>query len=584
MLLKKIFSSNWKQYKRIWSFFGNKHLKWMLLGIFCTVIAASMEGYTITLVKNIVDNAFIEKNMQSVYLVGLQIILAFTIKGIFNYSKDLSMSKAGIEANFVIQKKVYKHALYMDINKFYDDGTGKILNYFFVQSSAVLNLLTSNLSSFVQSFVTLLVALFLMVWYAPQMCLILIFLGPAIILPMFFIMKKIRKSVSNVYTTGNKLAEHLIQSFQGIKTIQSFNSQNFELNRFKKVLNDYFASNYKVVQATSIQSPVLEFMISIGLCFALIMGGYFIVQGNLSTGGFTAFLLALTSAYKPAKSLAGVGNTIQQGLIAAEIIFEFLDSVSDIKEKKNAKVLNDNNMFIEYKDITFAYNGKEPVLKNVSLSVPSGKMCALVGASGGGKTTLFNLLERFYEPQTGSILINGIDVRDYTLESLRNNISEVSQDVFLFNSSIYDNIKYNIESATKEDVEKAAKVANAHDFIMGLPNGYDTFVGENGVMLSGGQKQRIAIARAILKNSPILLLDEATSALDTESERFIQSAIKKISKGKTTFVIAHRLSTIFDADIIYVIGDGKIIESGSHEELVKLNGYYKKLLDSQVSK
>ena len=262
-------------------------------------------------------------------------------------------------------------------------------------------------------------------------------------------------------------------------------------------------------------------------------------------------------------------------------MFEFLDSEPDIKDAPDARELNAKSLSVGFKDVSFAYNPNEPVLKNINLNVPAGKVCALVGPSGGGKTTLFNLLERFYEPQIGKVMINKVDIKKYTLKSLRENIAEVSQAVFLFNGTIADNIKYGRPDATDDDVVAAARAANAHDFIMEFPKGYDTPVGEGGGLLSGGQKQRIAIARAILKDAPILLLDEATSALDTQSEKLIQAALGDLMRGRTTFVIAHRLSTILDADIICVIKDGQIIEQGTDEELCALDGEYKKLRDIQ---
>jgi subfamily B ATP-binding cassette protein MsbA len=322
-------------------------------------------------------------------------------------------------------------------------------------------------------------------------------------------------------------------------------------------------------------------MISIGLAMALIVGGHFIVTGAISTGDFTAFLLALTAAYKPAKNITGTGNTVQHGLLAAEVLFNFLDSKPDVMDSPSAAPLSAKKMSIEFDNVSFAYNPNEQILHDISLSVPAGCVCALVGPSGGGKTTMFNLIERFYEPQSGCIEINGRDIKKYTLKSLRKNIAEVSQDVFLFNGTIADNIKYGAPNATQKQIQAAAMAANAHDFISEFPNGYNTSVGERGSLLSGGQKQRVAIARAILKDAPILLLDEATSALDTQSEKLIQAALTDLMKGRTTFVIAHRLSTILDADIICVVKDGKIIESGTDAELVALNGEYKKLRDIQ---
>ena len=469
----------------------------------------------------------------------------------------------------------------MNIAKFYGDGVGKHLNYFSVQAGAVLNLVTGTLVNTVQQIATLMMTLGLMVYYAPQLCAVLIFLVPAIMIPMVLIMRKRRKLSRESFGIANDVSQHLNQTLQGMKTIQAFANEETESKKFADVLNASMVNSYKGTQVFALQSPLLELMISIGLCLALIAGGHFIVTGAITTGDFTAFLLALTAAYKPARSITSTSNTVQHGLLAAEVLFDFLDSKPDIQDLPDAKDLKPGKLSVKFSHVSFSYVPDEPVLKDINLNVPAGKVCALVGPSGGGKTTMFNLIERFYEPQKGKIEINRTDIRKFTLQSLRENIAEVSQDVFLFNGTIEENIKYGAPNATHEQVEAAARAANAHDFIMNFPHKYQSTVGEGGALLSGGQKQRIAIARAILKDSPILLLDEATSALDTQSEKLIQAALKDLMRGRTTFVIAHRLSTILDADIICVIKDGHIVEQGTDAELVALGGEYKKLRDIQ---
>lgn len=573
----------WSLYGRVWREIGRPYWKWLAAGMLATIGAAGAEAYTITLVQQVVDKAFIEKSMQSIYMIGLQIIAAFGFKGAFNYAKDLIMAKAGLLASARLQTRIYNHMVRMNIAKFYGDGIGKNLNYFQVQSNAVLTLVTSTVVGFIQQIATLIMTLSLMIYYAPQMCAVLLFLVPAIMIPMVLIMRKKRKLSRESFNIANNVSQHLNQTLHGIKTIQSFATEETETKKFVKVLDTYMCNSYKSTQAFSLQSPLLELMISIGLCLALIIGGHFIISGAISTGDFTAFLLALTAAYKPAKSITGTGNTVQHGLLAAEVLFNFLDSKPEIEDSKDAIELAHAPMVVKFSNVSFAYVPEEPVLKDINLEVPAGKVCALVGPSGGGKTTMFNLLERFYDPQKGKILINGADIKKFTLKSLRRNIAEVSQDVFLFNGTIEDNIKYGAPEATFEEVQAAAKIANAHDFIQSFPKKYKTNVGEGGALLSGGQKQRIAIARAVLKKSSILLLDEATSALDTQSEKLIQASLKTLMKGKTTFVIAHRLSTILDADIICVIKDGKIIEQGTDEELIAQQGEYKKLRDIQFT-
>ena len=571
----------WSLYWRVWREIGVPQLKWLIAGIIATIFAASAEAYTITLVQQVVDKAFIEKSMAAIYFLGMQIIIAYAVKGIFTYSKSLIMSKGGLIAYARLEKRIYNHMIHMNLSRFYGDGFGKNLNYFTVQASAVLSLVTSAVVKFVQNAATLVMTVALMIYYAPQMCVVLLFLVPALLLPMALIMRRKRKLSRRGFKIANEVSQCLNQTLRGIKTIQSFATEERELKNFSTVLDKSNTNSYKNTQAGAMRSPLMEFMISIGLCIAMIMGGHFITSGAITTGDFTAFLLALTAAYKPAKSITGTGESMQHGILAAEILFDFLDSKPDIRDSKNARDLTSKSLSVDFDHVSFEYNTGEPVLKDINFHVPAGTVCALVGESGGGKTTMFNLLQRFYDPQSGKIAINRSDIKNYTLKSLRQSISEVSQDVFLFNDTIEANIKYGRPDATHEEVIAAARAANAHDFIMEFPDGYNSPVGEGGGLLSGGQKQRVAIARAILKNAPILLLDEATSALDTQSEKLIQAALADLMKGRTTFVIAHRLSTILDADMICVIKDGQIVEQGTDAELCALDGEYKKLRDIQ---
>ena len=571
----------WSLYGRVWREIGQPYWKWLVFGIIFTVLAAGAEAYTITLVQQVVDKAFIEKSMTAIYWLGIQVIVAFGAKGVFTYAKALIISKAGLLASARLQNKIFSHLTQMNISRFYGDGIGKSLNYFTVQSTAVLNLVTNNVIKVVQNVATLVMTLALMVYYAHQMCLVLLFLTPAIMIPMVLIMRKRRKLSRQSFGIANNVTQQINQTLQGIKTVQAFNAQEREQQNFARVMNDSITNAYKSTQVNALRSPLMEFMISIGLCIAMSMGGHFIASGAITTGDFTAFLLALTAAYKPAKSITSTGDSIQHGLLAAEILFDFLDSKPGIIDARDAKDIKSKKLSVAFSNVSFGYNPDETILKNINLKVPSGKVCALVGPSGGGKTTMFNLLLRFYDAQSGKITINNTDIKKYTLKSLRNSIAEVSQSVFLFNGTIEDNIKYGNPNATHAMVVSAARAANADEFINEFPDGYDTSVGEGGALLSGGQKQRIAIARAILKDAPILLLDEATSALDTHSEKIIQSTLNDLMRGRTTFVIAHRLSTILDADMICVIKDGEIVEMGTDDELYKLNGEYRKLRDIQ---
>lgn len=575
----------WSLYGRVWREIGRANWKWLLAGVICTTIAAAAEGFSITLVKKVIDQGFIEKNMESLFVIGLQIIAAFGAKGLFTFMKTLAMTHAGLMGATTLRRKLYRHMLKQPMGYFSKTHTGDLINYFTGMASAVLSLVTDTVIKIVHNTATIIMMVGLMVWYAPQMTAVLLFLVPAVVVPLTIITRKRRKIARNTFGADASSITQISQSIEGVKTIQAFCTEDKEQQNMNAIEDRRVSLGMRQATLSGMQSPILEAMISVGLFMALMSGGYFIANGSISTGDFAAFLLALTAAYQPAKSLTNVNGGIQTGLIAAESLFEFLDTKPELTDAPDAVDLQKASMNVSLEHVSFGYDRADgEILRNVTLDVPAGKTCALVGPSGGGKTTIFNLLQRFYDTWGGAVKINGRDIRSYTLHSLRNNIATVSQDVFLFAGTIADNIKYGCPNATMAQVKAAARAANAHDFIMTFPNGYEQNVGERGSALSGGQKQRIAIARAILKDAPILLLDEATSALDTESEKLIQQALKELMRGRTTFVIAHRLTTILDADIICVVKCGQIVERGTDAELSARDGEYKKLKDIQFRK
>jgi len=574
---------DWKLFRRVWREIGRPYWPFLLLGIIFTVIAASAEGWAVTITKRVIDNGLTSTgNMMFLYLLGGQLIAAFVLKGLFNYIKALIMTRAGLKSVTRLQKRIFAHALKINVSEIQKNGVGKYMNFFSIQAGAVQNMVTGLVVEVTQNLSSLIIMIGLMIYFAPQLVLMLLLLIPIIIIPVKIIRAKKAKLTRQTFSIANSSTQRLNQVLAGIKTIQSFGTEKFETEKFGRILQDIVKNQYSHAVIGQLRVPLIETVIAIGLAMMLVVGGYFVTSGAITTGDFAAFMLAFFAANKPARSISGTSEQIQHGLIAAETLFEFLDSQPLITNSQNAIELLGNKMKVEFENVSFAYNDADgDILHDINLNVDSGQVCAFVGPSGGGKTTAFNLMERFYDPRLGRIIINGKNIKDYTLESLRKNISEVSQDVFLFNGTILENIKYGTEDATEVAIIRAAKIANAHDFIENLPEKYNTLVGERGSMLSGGQKQRIAIARAVLKNAPILLLDEATSALDTESEKQIQSALSELMIGRTVFVIAHRLSTILDADIICVIKNGRIIESGTDAELMAMNGEYKKLRDIQ---
>ena len=572
----------WSLYIRVWKEFGLPYWKLLVLAVICTTLATSAEGYAITLVQKIIDKGFIEKNMAYLYMIGLQLIGAYVIKSIFSYTKTISIARVGFLGACNLRKRLFKHMVYLSQDFFQGVQTGPIMNGFTGLASMMLGMVTTSVMGMIQNIVSLVIMVGLMFWYAPQITATLFILGPAIAAVVTIIARRRRAVARKRFMYDAASMSQITEDILGIKTIQAFGTEEYEYKKICRIEDNRVKVGMGSANLTGIQSPLLEVMISVGLCGALIVGGHFITEGDLTTGDFTAFLLAMTAAYKPVKGLTNVSGGIQEGLVAAESLFKMFDYKQVIVDAPNAIALRRGPMQVSFNDVHFSYNPHEAdVIRGLSLDVKPGQICAFVGKSGGGKSTMFNLLLRFFDPQNGSIKINGVDIRRYTLKTLRGSMALVSQDVFLFDDTIYENIKYGMPDATREQVIMAAEASEAAEFINTFPEKYEMRVGERGMLLSGGQKQRIAIARAILRDSPILLLDEATSALDSNSEALIQKALKKLMKGRTVFVIAHRLSTVLDSDIICYIKNGVITEKGTDEELVALNGDYKKLRDLQ---
>lgn len=547
----------------------------------CTIIAAGGTAYLPFVIKDMVDQVLSEKNTTMLNWIVLSIVVVFVIRGIAYYGQSYLMNYVGQRVIIDIRKAVFEKLQRLSMSFYDKHKTGTIMSYVTNDVSALQSAMVDNVVEMITETVILVASIVMMIYLDWKLFLVTFATFPVVLFFIDSFGKRIRKSGSRIQEAAADITSVLQEVASSPRVIKSFVREGYEVERFDKENMNNFRANMKYAQLSSTLTPTIEFVAAIGVSIILWYGGNSVINGSITAGSLVAFLTYAVNISNPIKRLSRVIGNIQRALAAAQRVFDVLDLPEDIKNAPDAKLLPKVKGDVRFNDVSFAYNENEEVLSHVSFEVKPGEMIAFVGPSGAGKSTVASLLPRFYDVTNGSITIDGEDIRKVTLNSLREQVGIVPQETVLFNGSVYDNILYGRLDATREEVEAAAKAANAHDFIMQLPNGYETMLGDRGMNISGGQRQRISIARAILKNPQILILDEATSALDTESERVVQEALDRLMVGRTSFVIAHRLSTIKNADKIMVLEKGQLIEQGNHDELMAMDGLYAHLYKIQ---
>lgn len=547
----------------------------------CTIIAAGGTAYLPFVIKDMVDQVLSEKNTTMLNWIVLSIIVVFVIRGIAYYGQSYLMNYVGQRVIIDIRKAVFEKLQRLSMSFYDKHKTGTIMSYVTNDVSALQSAMVDNVVEMITETVILVASIVMMIYLDWKLFLVTFATFPVVLFFIDSFGKRIRKSGSRIQEAAADITSVLQEVASSPRIIKSFVREGYEVDRFDKENMNNFRANMKYAQLSSTLTPTIEFVAAVGVSIILWYGGNSVINGSITAGSLVAFLTYAVNISNPIKRLSRVIGNIQKALAAAQRVFDVLDLPEDIKNAPDAKALPKVKGDVRFNDVSFAYNENEEVLSHVSFEVKPGEMVAFVGPSGAGKSTVASLLPRFYDAINGSITIDGQDIRKVTLDSLREQVGIVPQETVLFNGSVYDNILYGRLDATREEVEAAAKAANAHDFIMQLPDGYETMLGDRGMNISGGQRQRISIARAILKNPQILILDEATSALDTESERVVQEALDRLMVGRTSFVIAHRLSTIKNADKIMVLEKGQLIEQGNHDELMAMDGLYAHLYKIQ---
>lgn len=553
----------------------------MVFGLICMIVAAAAYLVVPWLIKNVVDEVLQAKDMMMLNLVVAAILLVFLIRGFATYGQTYTMSYIGQRVIIDIREALFKHLQRLDQAYFDRRKTGVIMSNLTNDVGVLQTAIVDNLISFITEGVTLIGSLVSMILLDWKLTLVTLVIVPVVLGIINIFGKRLRLAGHDVQGRIADITSLLQETISGIRVVRSFARESHEVKRFENENQRNFRAVMRATKLTSLLSPMVEFSAAIAVTVILWYGGYSVVTGVISAGSLIAFLIYAINLSNPVKRLSQVYGNIQKAMAAGDRVFAILDTEPTVKEKPNAKPLPEVTGQVEFDHVSFSYDGEKNAITDLNLNVDPGQIIAIVGPSGAGKTTVANLLPRFYDVTEGALRIDGTDVRDVTFQSLREQIGLVPQDTMLFNATVKDNILYGRLDATDDEVYAAAKAANALEFIDKLPEGMQTMVGERGNSLSGGQRQRIAIARAILKNPKILILDEATSALDTESEKLVQEALERLMKGRTAFVIAHRLSTIKNADRIVVLKQGRIEEFGTHEQLLNQDGLYSHLYSVQ---
>lgn len=563
--------TSYRLLKRLWVFYIYPYRFNILLALFVMALSAASTAGLARMMESVIDDVFKSENIHMLKVVGVSVFGLFVVKGVASYGESLLMNFVGQRIIANIQKDLFSHLVYADLSYFHAQSTGVLISRCTNDVNLMKGAVSNTITSFGKDMLTVIFLVALMFYQDTFLASISFFVFPLAVLPIVKIGKRMRKvSVSTQKETGFFLSL-LKEIFQGARLVKAYGMEEYEIGRASKTIEDLFRLSIKSNRIKSLGSPIMETLGGVAIVVVISYGGYQVISGHSTAGAFFSFISALLLAYEPMKRLVNLNANLQEGLAATQRIFSVLDQKPKIVDSPDVQKtdVRIEKGEISFERVSFSYETGKEVLNNVSLTIEQGQHVALVGSSGAGKSTLMNLILRFYEASKGTLSIDGSPIQKISLKSLREGMALVSQEIVLFDDTVKANILYGRKDASMNEVISAAKKAAAHTFIQSLPQGYDTLIGEAGVRLSGGQRQRLSIARAILKNAPILLLDEATSSLDTESEHQVQKALEQLMKGRTTVIIAHRLSTVRKADKIFVLEKGKIVESGSHEQLLK---------------
>jgi len=566
-------------YKRLLQFVKPYRAK-LVLSMICMVFVAISTAGAAWLVQPAMDKIFVDKDMRMLFLIPMVIVGLYLLKGIFYYGQAYLMSFVGQRIVADLREKLYHHLQYLSLSFFTKTPTGILISRLTNDVTLIQGAVSSAITTVLRDSFTI-IALTVVVFYRDwKLACIAFIILPLAAIPIVKFGKKLRKFSIKGQIRMGFITSLLQETISGNRIVKAFTMEDYEYRRFSAENDRFFKVLMKRQKIRALSSPVVEALGGLGIAGIVLVGGYGVIQGNSTPGTFGSFLAALFLLYKPIKSLSTVNDIVQGGLAAGSRVFELMDTTPDIRDADEAVSLNGISDGIKFEHASFKYEDKM-VLKDINLDVKVGEVLALVGVSGAGKTTLVNLIPRFYDIDEGHITIDERDIRTLTIKSLREHIGIVTQQTILFNDTVRNNIAYGDVTRSEEEIVEAAKAANAHGFIEKLPLGYDTIIGEQGVKLSGGERQRVSIARALLKNAPILILDEATSSLDSESEFQVQTALERLMANRTVFLIAHRLSTIRNAHRILVIDNGRIVEEGTHDELLAMDRIYKRLYQMQ---